>query len=249
MDDLDSTNRFTDRASDYVRYRPTYPRAAYEAIVAGLGDPRTLIAADVGAGTGISARGLADLGPRVIAVEPNAAMRSAAEHHPRVEWRDGTAESTGLEGASVDVILCAQAYHWFDPERTCAEFARILRPNGRLALMWNESDTSDPVAARYVELTETAATERVMSRRTAASTRPDVRAPFAEPRVVTVPNEQRLDADGLIGRAMSASYVPRSGPVTDALVAGLRELHADRADADGLVTVRITTWIYLTERA
>ena len=80
--ELNPTSRFSDRADDYVKYRPGYPPAAIDAILNGLGPPASLVAADVGAGTGISARALADRGVRVLAVEPNAVMANAAVPHP-----------------------------------------------------------------------------------------------------------------------------------------------------------------------
>src|SRR2546425_13350376 len=96
LHEMDPTGRFSDRAADYVLYHPAYPAAAIDAILSEWRDPSPLVAADVGAGTGISARQLADRGPRVMAVEPNAAMRAAAEPHPRGSWPVGFAEATGL---------------------------------------------------------------------------------------------------------------------------------------------------------
>ncbi len=103
----------------------------------------------MGAGTGICSRLLADRGARVLAIEPNDAMRAAAEDHPRVEWQRGTAERTGLEDSGVDLVVCAQAFHWFEPQAALQEFHRILRPGGRLALIWNKRDNSDPFTAGY----------------------------------------------------------------------------------------------------
>ena len=94
---LDTVGRFSDRAADYVRYRPSYPPAAIELILEGLGSPADLTVADIGAGTGISARLVADRGVRVIAVEPGDGMRSAAAPHDNVTWVAGLAEATGLE--------------------------------------------------------------------------------------------------------------------------------------------------------
>jgi len=145
LHELAPTTRFSDRAADYVRYRPDYPAAAIDRMLAGLRTPPEIVAADVGAGTGISARRLAERGARVWAVEPNAEMRAAAAPHPLVTWHDGTAEATGLDRASVDLVLCAQAFHWFRPPEAVAEFARILRPGGRLAIVWNRRDRSDPL--------------------------------------------------------------------------------------------------------
>lgn len=212
----DPTARFSDRAVEYARYRPSYPAEAIDAILEGLGDPGSLTAADVGAGTGISARLLGDRGLRVIAIEPNAAMRGGAAPHPRVAWRDGTGEATGLDDASVGLVLCAQAYHWMDPPRACAEFARVLRPGGRLALMWNDGDESTPVAGRYYELLREVATDGTLSHKTAAAG-PTLAPPFESMERKTFRNVQRMGRDGLIGRAMSASYVPKSGPAVERL--------------------------------
>src|SRR5439155_4436241 len=148
---MNPTLRFTDRAGDYVRYRPDYPAKAIDAVLGGLGDPALLVAADLGAGTGISARLLAERGVRVFAVEPNAAMRGEAAPHERVTWRDATAEATGLATESLDLLLCAQAFHWFRQRDALVEFHRVLRPRGRLALVWNSRDRSDRLTLGYVE--------------------------------------------------------------------------------------------------
>ena len=148
-DGRDSVARFSDRAADYIRYRPTYPAGAVHAIVDGLGTPGHLVAADVGAGTGISARLLGDRGVRVIAVEPGEAMRRAAAPHPNVAWIAGRAEATGLGSQAVDLVLCAQSFHWFRAADALPEFARILKERGRLAICWNRRSTSDPLTAGY----------------------------------------------------------------------------------------------------
>jgi SAM-dependent methyltransferase len=243
------TGRFSDRASEYRRYRPSYPPGAIDAVLAGLGEGSRLTAADVGAGTGISAGLLAARGVTVIAVEPNAAMRAAAEPDPRIRWVDAKAEATGLASRSVDVVVCAQAFHWFDPEAALAEFHRILRPGGRLALIWNDRDEGDAMTHGYGELV------RLASDRDPAMedhTRPGAlygSALFKEARGQEFPNEQALDVDGLLGRALSASYVPKEGPKRDALVAGLRWLHSRFADEAGVVRLRYVTRVFLAESA
>ncbi|MBV9438785.1 MAG: class I SAM-dependent methyltransferase, partial [Candidatus Eremiobacteraeota bacterium] len=120
------TARFTKRADAYAAGRPSYPPAAIDALLDGLGDPSAVVAVDLGAGTGISSRLLAERGAQVLAVEPNAAMRAAAERHPRVEWIDGTAEQTGLAEASVDLVAAFQAFHWFHAPVALREAIRIL---------------------------------------------------------------------------------------------------------------------------
>lgn len=246
MPEPDPTTRFSDRVADDTRYRPTYPAEAIDAILEGLGDAASLTAADVGAGTGISARLLGDRGLRVIAIEPNAAMRDGATALPRVEWRDAAGESTGLDDLSIDLVLCAQAYHWMDPPRACAEFARVLRPGGRLALMWNDGDESTPVAGRYYELLREVATDGTLSHKTAAAG-PTLASPFESMERLTFRNVQRMDREGLIGRAMSASYVPKAGPEVEWLSSALSDLHSEHADASGLIAFEYEVVLYLGE--
>ena len=103
---MNPTGRFTDRASDYAAARPSYPAEALDAIFAEMGDAAALTVADLGAGTGISSRLLADCGARVLAVEPNAAMREAAQAHAGVTWLAATAEAT--EAAVDDALFSAR---------------------------------------------------------------------------------------------------------------------------------------------
>lgn len=283
------TGRFSDRAADYVKYRPSYPTEAIDAVLEGLNpggtssqpvrEPAPLVAADVGAGTGISAKLLAERGVRVIAIEPNAGMREAGAHFlreqsgdglcsppgsrkgglespppdtcggVRVEWRDGTAEATGLEDASVDLVLCAQSYHWFEPVAACREFGRVLRPGGRLALMWNDADESDPVSRGYYDLVRAASAGVGPTSHQTVAKDPHVEAPFADAQMrrLHFRNEQRLDEEGLIGRAMSASYVPKVGEKAERLVEGLRRLHAEHVGEDGCVGLVYGVWVYLCD--
>lgn len=135
-----ATDRFTGRASDYVAGRPSYPEESLDALFDGLGDPAALTVVDLGAGTGIAARLLAARGVRVIAVEPNAAMREHAVPAANASWKAGTAEQTGLARASVDLAAAFQAFHWFDHEVALREMTRIVRPGGRAAVVYNERD-------------------------------------------------------------------------------------------------------------
>jgi ubiquinone/menaquinone biosynthesis C-methylase UbiE len=244
----DSVARFEDRATDYVRYRPTYPPAAIDAILKGLPSPVRLTAADVGAGTGISARLLADRGVRVIAIEPGEAMRGTATPHPRVRWVSGTAEATGLASNSIDLVVSAQAFHWFRASEALVEFARILRPGARLAIMWNRRSKTDPLTAGYRQAIldsggETAAELMPFRAEVVAES-----GRFSPLERVAFPNTQRLDLDGLIGRARSASYVAKSGPRSELLQRLLTQLHARHADADGYTTIVYETEIYLAHR-
>lgn len=249
------TGRFSDRVEDYVRFRPTYPAAAIDAVLDGLGSTTDLVAADVGAGTGISSRLLAARGVHVKAIEPNDAMRAAAAAQAveggggAIEWLSGTAEATGLAGESVGLVLCAQAFHWFRPEAALAEFARVLRAAGRVALMWNDRDDTDGFTHRYGELIVAASNNNAAA---IGHTRPEplFACPlFKNARREEYVHEQQLDEAGLVGRALSASYVPKAGPVREQLERDLRSLHGAHATPDGTVTMRYLTRVFLAEKA
>jgi SAM-dependent methyltransferase len=240
----DSVARFNDRAADYVRYRPTYPPAAIDAILDGLGFPERLVAADVGAGTGISARLLGDRGVRVIAIEPGEAMRATADSHGNVRWIAARAEGVGLESSTVDLVLCAQSFHWFRPPDALAEFARILKPQGRLAIMWNRRSQTDGFTVGYRQAILDVGGEIAAERMPFDPAVVADSGTFSAPERLAFPNYQRLDLAGLIGRAQSASYVPKSGAEGDRLLDLLRMLHARYADQDGFVTLVYETEVF-----
>lgn len=243
LHELEPTSRFSDRGGVYARHRPGYPPEAIDAVVAGCGPGA--VCADVGAGTGISARLVADRGVSVIAIEPNAGMRDAAEPHSRVEWRGGTAEATGLPDGSVDLVLCAQAFHWFDPDRALGEFRRVLRPRGRLCLVWNDRDERDPLTREYGRLILEASGDHPAARDRSGCGEVIFASPHFTGAVRQVfEHGQPLTLDGLIGRALSASYTPREGPRHQALLTGLRGAFDQHRDGAGLVTMRYRTRVY-----
>lgn len=246
LHELNPTTRFTERAGEYERFRPGYPGAAIDLVLEGLGEPGALTIADVGAGTGIFARALAGRGCRVVAIEPNEAMRQVAPAHENIVWRDATGEDTGLAPASVDLVTCAQAFHWLKPERAIPEFCRILKPGGRIALLWNIGDERNPVARGYYEAIRRASSDFTTSHGRVTAN-PLHRPPLLGQEEHTLPNAQRLDAEGLIGRAMSASYIPRgeNSPERRRLIEDLRALHAAHADDSGMVTLVYQTHVYL----
>ncbi|MDP9255778.1 MAG: class I SAM-dependent methyltransferase, partial [Actinomycetota bacterium] len=131
-----------DRAAQaYELGRAGYPAAAVETIlaVAGAAPGRTLL--ELGAGTGKLTRDLVGSGARVLALEPVAGMREVlAQNAPQAQTLDAVAEAIPLAEASVDAVIAAQSFHWFDPEAATAEVARVLRPGGAVALIWNRRD-------------------------------------------------------------------------------------------------------------
>ena len=187
--------------------------------------------ADIGAGTGIFSRLLLEAGAEVYAVEPNPAMRAAAEEalggNPRFHSVSAPAEQTTLAAASVSLVTAAQAFHWFDPAAARREFCRILRPGGWAALLWNHRlEGGTPFLAAYEELIRAyAPAYNEIARRYPDSERmEDFFAPVRM-REERFANSQTFDYEGLYGRVLSSSYVPRPGDAGhEPLVAALRRL-------------------------
>ena len=223
----DSTTRFTDRVTDYVRYRPGYPDALAEALHGEVGFGPSSTVADIGSGTGISSELLLRLGCEVFAVEPNAAMRQAAETrfagNAKFHSLDATAEATTLASGSVDGIAAGKAFHWFDAAQARTEFGRILTNGGVVALFWNNRRTDTSEFLRdYERLLHQFGTDyREVDHRNVgpARLREFFRADF---QTRTFRNEQIFDFAGLRGRLLSSSYAPspthpNCGPMLEAL--------------------------------
>jgi SAM-dependent methyltransferase len=235
------TERFGDLASAYVAARPSYPPESVDVLIEGLGDSASLAVADLGAGTGISSRGIAARGPLVYAIEPNAKMRDAADADTRVTWVDGTAEATNLPAGSVDVVAAFQAWHWVDHPAGVAEARRILRPNGRLAAIYNERDERDPFTAAYGAVVMKYATDATEQRRA------DALAAFASidparTKRFEYKNVHTLDRTGVHQRADSSSYLPKNN---DAAVRMHDELDGlvDAFENDGVVKMHLVTLV------
>jgi SAM-dependent methyltransferase len=247
---MDATQRFADRVENYVRYRPGYPDAVVPFLRDAAKLTRESIVADIGSGTGISTKLFLDNGNTVYAVEPNREMREAAERlladYPNCRSGDGSAEATTLANKSVDLIVAGQAFHWFDRTKTRQEFARILRPGGRVVLMWNSRRDDTTFAQAYEALlTEYGTDYQQINHRNIDL--PAIREFFApaEVQVHRLPNAQVLDFDGLRGRILSCSYVPtenqpRYAPMLDAV----QQLFDDFKQ-NGAVRIEYDTELYL----
>jgi len=228
---MNSTARFSDRVDDYVRSRPEYPAAFYEFLAGELGVTPDVAVADVGSGTGISARPLLERGNTVYAIEPNGPMRAAAERllSPFASFRsiDATAEGTTLADGAVGLVVAAQAFHWFDRVRARAEFVRILRPGGWVVLVWNERRVdSTPFLREYERLLHRYATDYAKVRHENVNDAA-LGAFFAPARHQTksFDNAQTFDYAGLESRLLSSSYTPAAtDPRRGPMIAELREL-------------------------
>jgi ubiquinone/menaquinone biosynthesis C-methylase UbiE len=244
----DPTERFSDRAETYAKYRPSYPDEMLQFLETLVPPPAAV--ADVGSGTGILTQHLLKSGYEVWAVEPNEAMRTAAERilggRPGFRSIHGTAEATILKDRTVDLITCGQAFHWFDRVPTRSEFNRILKSDGWVALLWNErQEDASPINRAYDNLLKAMASDyqNVNHRRIAAE---DIRAFFApgEVQLRTFANSQTLDCDGFLGRLMSSSYVPNLGqPGHQEIVEAAKKLF-EAHQAGGKITFEYETKVY-----
>lgn len=212
-------------ADIYERFRPDYPADAVSWLV---GD-RPAAVLDLGAGTGKLTRALVAAGHDVVAVDPSEPMLAQLRAVlPGVDARSGTAESLPLPDGAVDVVTVAQAYHWFNPRVALPEIARVLRPGGRLALVWNMRDTSVPWLDelwRMMNPGEPMSVER-----------PRILEPFAEPEARVFTHSQRLDREGLLGLVASRSYVAVRPPEERAvLLDQAGRFYDQHAGPDGIV--------------
>lgn len=248
---LTPESRFSDRVANYVRYRPGYPEGTLDILrrEAGLSSEATV--ADIGSGTGISTAVLLKSGAEVYAVEPNQAMREAAESQlgsdPRFHSIDGTATATTLPAQSVDLVTAFQSYHWFPGIETRLEVDRILRPGGKVALIWNVRmlDTSF-FLRQYEEILTTFGTDYagVRHENVHRSGLGDFfKGGRCEPFFLA--NKQSFDFEGLKGRLLSSSYVPNAGhPWYPDMIRKLEEIFA-RHQTDGLVSIEYDTLFYI----
>lgn len=251
---LNPTGRFSGLADTYARYRPDYPAAAIDLIMVRCQLSPLSVLADIGCGTGISSRVFARQGVRVIGIEPNADMRARAEAEalppgcPSPAYRDGRAEATGLADGSVDVVLAAQAFHWFEPIATLQEFQRILNPGGWVVLVWNERDETDPCTAAFGAVVGgTPEAARVEGPRRQADQPLLVSELFEDAQRQFFRNEQELNEEGFLGRALSASYAPKEPAQVEAFAAALRLVFA-RFQTAGKVVLKYVTSVTSARR-
>ena len=239
---------FSGRAGFYARYRPGYPDSVVAYLKKKAGWAPEAVVADIGAGTGISCELFLRHGNTVFGVEPNADMRAAAT----VPILDGTAEKTGLPSGAFDFVVAATAFHWFDVAVCRAEFRRILRPGGKVVLLWNlhqapehpfvqaceELLTRYGSEGRYCWRAERHKVSMAAGKMLGASRRPRL-----------LENSQRLDLEGLTGWILSWSYAPLPGNERyEAMAAEIRAIF-DRFAVGGFVEMKYQTALYWGELA
>ena len=246
---METVERFSNRVENYVKYRPTYPPEILRLFKDEMNLQIDSTVADIGAGTGISAKIFLENGNRVFAVEPNAAMREAAakylEDFPNLIIVNGTSEAATLENEAVDFVVAAQAFHWFKQTETRTEFERILRKKGFVALIWNERQLDSTGFLRGYERLlvefgmdyETIRHDRI----TKETLRDFFQTDFSQ---AVFQNAQTVDFDGLKGRMLSSSYVPPpENPRFPAMLKNLETLFAEHAE-NGRINILYDTKIF-----
>lgn len=247
---MDNTKRFSNRVTDYVKYRPHYPNAIITFLQETYQLTTDKLIADIGAGTGISTKLFLDAGYRAIAVEPNAEMRDKAiellSPYPGFTAVDSTAENTGLADGSIDAVIAGQAFHWFNAPNARAEFKRILKPGGTVVLIWNERKTASAFEMEYDQLIITHGQDYVKVGHRNIDL--DNIGAFYDPNPFELrvfENQQVFDFDGLKGRLLSSSYSPTKADAGyEPMINDLQVLF-NRYQQNGKITIHYDTKVYV----
>jgi ubiquinone/menaquinone biosynthesis C-methylase UbiE len=246
IDDV-AARGFEAGAASYELARPGYPDAAIQLLVDRLGIGAGTRVCDLAAGTGKLTRRLVELDADVVAIEPVAGMRAQLEQAvPGVKVLEGTAEAIPLDDASVDVVTVAQAFHWFDAPAALEEIARVLRPGGALAILWNERDEATPWVAEMSRIIRWH--ERTVSRYQHVAWADIVArsARFTPLQEETVPWDQPLTRELLGERVRSISYIATMpGPERERHVADVVALVSRRPEPFPLPYLCRVQWAHL----
>ncbi|MBI2966828.1 MAG: class I SAM-dependent methyltransferase [Bacteroidetes bacterium] len=250
---VDPAMRFTDLAGCYAKYRPGYPAEVLRFLEQETGLDSKSVIADIGSGTGISTALFLKNGNTVYGVEPNEQMRLAAEKilsgYKKFKSINGRAERTTLPDKCIDLIFCAQAFHWFARKKAKSEFLRILKKNGFVALTWNERKTSGSEFLKtYDDLLRRVSDDYENVNHTKMThENSDVLEKFFGKdnyRLKIFPNEQILDRKGFFGRTFSCSYIPaKNHPDYPAMIKGLEEIYG-KFNKGGNVKFEYETKVY-----
>lgn len=208
------TERFSNKVQDYIQYRPSYPKELLKAIEQHTHLDRDDVVVDIGSGTGLLTELFLKNGNFVYSLEPNDSMREAAEeilkNYEDLVSLNRTAEDTKLPKQWADLIVAAQAFHWFDSKACQKEWKRILKPEGFIALIWNErAVTQSEFMQAYEELIKKFGTDydQVKGHQVDEA---HIQAFFQSDEFICIelPNKQFFDLESLKGRLSSASYIP-----------------------------------------
>jgi SAM-dependent methyltransferase len=246
----ENVERFTGRVSEYLRYRERYDPEIVLPLLREWCDliPQWTIA-DVGAGTGMLSDVFLSNGNRVVAIEPNAEMRTACRElhagNPMLEVLDGTAEATGLSEASLDAVSAGRAFHWFNSESALREFRRVLKSGGWVILVaFGRAEDGREENQSFENLLRTFNPGKGGAReRYAVYRRLEEFFAGGEFRQVEITGEMHMNWEELRGLTLSLSYAPLpDDPRFPDFEQSLREYFL-RFENRGKVTISTRYWI------
>ena len=244
---LTPTTRFSNRAENYVKYRPAYPSSTILFLEKNFNLQIDSQIADIGSGTGLFAELLLKKGYDVFCIEPNEEMRKAGMfrlgHYRNFTSCPSRAEATGLSNQSMDLITVAQAFHWLNPVAARREFCRILKPGGQVLLAWNIHKTSTPFLQAYADIRERFSIENRDAHKIGCNGVADFFAPHKFQKQV-LPNQQLLNFDALKGQLLSVSSMPLPGhPSYETMISSLVQLFV-LYNENGFVRMEFETIFY-----
>lgn len=246
---MDNTNKFTQKADNYAKSRPAYSSQMIDYLTSCFLPPSNYTVADIGSGTGILTKQLLTCGYKVFAVEPNENMRTFAEKElsdcKNFISINATAENTTLENNCVDIITVAQAFHWFDAGQFKTECTRILKPNGKIFLIWNKRDEKAPINIELFEVCKKYCPEFTGFSGGTQNSDDKIKRFFdGKYQIMTFSNPLLMNKQSFIDRALSSSYSlnPDDKNFAEYLTA-LNSLF-DKYAQNGFVDVANTTQMY-----
>lgn len=215
---IKASKRFSDRVDNYLCYRPNYPEALLDYLADQCQLDQSSSIADIGSGTGKLTRHLLDRQLAVTAIEPNDEMRLAADsllgEFSGYASLAGTAEATQLSDSIIDLITVGQAFHWFDWLKAVNEFKRVLKPEGRLALIWNRRNLLDPFQKAYEKMLREFAPEyNLVNHMNIEDDKLSALFDANNYQHKTFRYSQNFSCDAFLGRMQSSSYTPAQGTV------------------------------------
>jgi len=243
---MKSITRFSNRVSNYAKYRPGYPASIIRILENEIGFEPQKDIADIGSGTGLLSKLFLGNDNLVYGVEPNDEMRMAGE----VLLKDfinfvsikGTAENTTLADESVDMITSGQAFHWFNNDKTKKEFIRILKPDGYVVLVWNERlKEASPFMKGYEKILIKYGTDfQVVKHENLGNKDFNKFYGVKNFKIASFENFQIFDFTGLKGRLLSSSYLP---PENKNMLGDLKKLF-DKFNDAGKIKFEYETKVY-----
>lgn len=246
-----NTEKFTGKASAYEKYRPAYPKEFIDYLYKHAAFMQESIIADIGSGTGILSGQLLERGSSVIGVEPNEDMRRTAEKnlsgYSNYISIAGTDENTALSDFSIDFITVAQAFHWFDIQGFKKECRRILKPEGKVVLVWNSRVPDSKIVMENAEICQRLCPDfkgfSGGEKNDTGAFMPFFRGGIYENK--NFENNLEYNLDNFIGRNLSASYAPKQEENNfNLFVSELMELY-EKYEKNGKVVLPNITRCYI----